>query len=726
MESPDILDGLNAEQREAVSIEPGRVLILAGAGSGKTRVLTRRAAWLVRRVGASPFDLLAVTFTNKAAGEMRGRIGHLLGITTTGIWVGTFHGIAHRLLRMHSEEAGLPQAFQILDADDQLRLVKRVMRARGSDERRFPPRQVRAYIAGCKEEGLRPPDLSEPETDYQAEMLAAYRDYEEACRRGGLVDFAELLLRSYELLGENTGLLDHYRRRFQHLLVDEFQDTNALQYLWLKRLAGDGQEVFVVGDDDQSIYGWRGAQVENLERFRKEMGDVRVLRLEQNYRSTATILNAANGLIAHNTGRMGKELWTSGDRGEPLVVYAAFNETDEARWVVERIRQHLSEGNYARGDFGVLYRSNAQSRALEEALIAQRLPYRVYGGLRFFERAEIKDALAYLRLTINRHDDAAFERVVNTPPRGIGDRTVEALREAARGAGVSLGAAARELIAGTQLAGRARKAVAAFLEQLDALEAEVAGRPLDEQVERTIARTGLRAYHQQDGERGESRLENLDELVTAARLFEQYGEHAEGMDRLTAFLSHAALEAGEGQADDGTPAVQLMTLHSAKGLEFPVVFLVGLEEGLFPHRMSIEEPGRLEEERRLCYVGLTRARERAYLTWAESRRVHGVQQVGSPSRFLRELPVEHLDEVRPRFTVRRTGESTRPLPPRGVAGEAAPGIGLGARVAHDTFGQGVVMACEGSGANARVQVRFDDAGTKWLVANLAGLEPVVE
>ncbi len=709
---------LNDAQRRAVTLPPGRSLVLAGAGSGKTRVLTRRAAYLVRAEGASPFAILAVTFTNKAAAEMRERLGELLGIATAGMWVGTFHGIAHRLLRQHAERAGLPEGFQILDADDQLRQVRRVLRARGADESRFPPRQVRAFIAGRKEEGERPDDVAGAGNPYHAELLALYRDYEAACRRGGLVDFAELLLRAYELLRDDPELLGHYRQRFGHILVDEFQDTNALQYRWLKQLAGAEAELFLVGDDDQSIFGWRGARVENLEHFRREMGDVQLVRLERNYRSTSTILEAANALIEHNDGRLGKRLWTEGAPGEPIAVYAGFNEVDEARWVVGRIRALLEEG-HGYGDFAVLYRSNAQSRALEEALLAERLPYRVYGGLRFFERAEVKDALAYLRLIANRHDDASFERVVNTPARGVGAKTAEAVRGAARETGVSLWRAARQIIAAGALAGRARNALQGFLDTVDTLEAEFAGEALHRQVEGAIARTGLRRHHERD----EARLENLDELVTAARTFAQGAEQeaTPAGGTLTAFLTHAALEAGEGQAAEGERSVQLMTLHAAKGLEFPVVFLAGLEEGLFPHHKSVAEEGRLEEERRLCYVGMTRARQRLLLSYAEKRRLHGVEQTGRPSRFLGELPAELLEEVRPAVRVGPRA-APEPAPQRG---DAPPeGLALGMRVRHARFGEGVILACEGRGSGARLQVRFDGAGTKWLVAGYAALEPL--
>ncbi|RLK46491.1 ATP-dependent DNA helicase UvrD [Alkalispirillum mobile] len=713
----DLIADLNDAQREAVCARLGRSLVLAGAGSGKTRVLTRRAAWLVRVEGASPFGIMAVTFTNKAAAEMRHRIGDLLGIRTAGMWVGTFHGLSHRLLRMHAADAGLPETFQILDSDDQLRLIKRVMRGMELDEKRYPPRQVRGVLNGWKEEGLRPADIetdtSEP---FRFAVWQVYQTYEEACRRAGLVDFAELLLRSFELLRDRPELLAHYRARFRHLLVDEFQDTNQLQYRWLQQLAGDDSDVFVVGDDDQSIYGWRGARVENIRRYTREFGEVAVTRLEQNYRSTETILSAANALISHNGGRMGKNLWTEGNRGDPIQLYAAFNETDEARYVVDRIATLLDEG-YARNDFAILYRSNAQSRAFEESLLARGLPYRVYGGQRFFDRAEIRDALAYLRLLMNRHDDAAFERVINTPRRGIGNRTLDQIRQGSREAGVSLWEAACRIVRAGAISARAGNAVQGFLQLLDRLEEETATLALHEQMDRVIIGSGLRKEAEADSsDRGEARRENLDELVTAARNFEQQYEKDEGLTPLTAFLTHAALEAGEAQGEEGEACIQLMTLHSAKGLEFPVVFLVGLEEGLFPHRMSTEEPGRMEEERRLAYVGITRARERLYLAYAEKRRLHGMDNYGMPSRFIQEIPADYIEEVRARMKVTRPGATAAAM-----QSEPVDGITLGSRVRHERFGEGVVLRLEGQGPSARIQVQFARAGAKWLVAAYANL-----
>ncbi len=715
MDVSDLIDPLNDAQRQAVTAALEPTLVLAGAGSGKTRVLTHRVAWLIRVEQASPYAILAVTFTNKAAAEMRGRIEQLLGINAGGMWIGTFHGLSHRMLRQHWREAGLPQHFQILDADDQLRLIKRVMRTLELDEARWPPRQVMGFINSRKDEGLRPEQVESTYEPYVAQMVRIYRTYEDACRRAGQVDFAELLLRAYETLRDNPELLAHYRRRFAHVLVDEFQDTNTIQYAWLKLLTGPGTDVFVVGDDDQSIYGWRGARVENIRRFTEDFNP-QVVRLEQNYRSTGTILKAANALIAHNSGRMGKNLWTAGEEGDPIALYAAFNEQDEARWVVEQIARGLEEG-YARADFAILYRSNAQSRAFEEALIARGLPYRVYGGLRFFERAEIKDALAYLRLILNRDDDPSFERVVNVPPRGIGERTLDAVRAQARAEGGSLWQAAARLVAARQLPARAANALRAFLGLIDELAAKVQDLAIHEQIEIVTQDAGLRDYYLKDNaDKGQTKLENLDELVTAARTFQQEFQPEEGMDILTAFLSHAALEAGEGQADAWEDSVQLMTLHSAKGLEYPVVFMVGMEEGLFPHRMSAEEPGRLEEERRLCYVGITRARRRLCMTYAERRRLHGVDTYSTPSRFIHEVPPELFAEVRARVSVTRSLTAHRLLPKEEGA------FRLGQRVRHAKFGEGIVLKYEGSGANARIQVNFNDVGAKWLVAAYANLQ----
>jgi DNA helicase-2/ATP-dependent DNA helicase PcrA len=732
MDVSHLLDALNPAQREAVSAPPGHYLVLAGAGSGKTRVLTHRIGWLNEVVGVPAHGILAVTFTNKAAAEMRGRVESLLRHGTRGMWVGTFHGIAHRLLRMHWQEAGLPESFQVLDADDQLRLVKRIVQSLELDESRFPPRQAAWWINAQKDEGRRPASIQPAGGDmYGKTLLRVYEEYELRCRRAGLVDFAEILLRAHEIWLEHPALLAHYRQRFGHLLVDEFQDTNSVQYAFVRLLAGDSGQVFVVGDDDQAIYGWRGAKVENVQRFLEDYPGATTIRLEQNYRSTGNILAAANAVIAHNPQRLGKNLWTSDGAGEPIDLYVAYNEVDEARYVVERVQSWRRAGGLA-ADCAVLYRSNAQSRAIEEQLLAEGLPYRVYGGQRFFERMEIKDALAYLRLVANRDDDASFERAVNTPPRGIGERTLDEVRRFARGQALSLWQAAGRLAGeggrDAALAGRARNALAGFTQLVDGLARDLDGLQLHEQFDAVLERSGLRAHYVAES-RGQvdSRSDNLDELVSVASRFERRDdEEAEGMTELVAFLAYASLEAGEGQAEAGEDGVQLMTLHSAKGLEFPQVFLVGLEEGLFPGQRSMEDAARLEEERRLAYVGLTRARRKLTLTYAESRRLHGMEMLGTPSRFLREIPAALLQEVRPRAGLRQPawgGNNAARIRGGGPAIDV-PALKLGQRVRHASFGAGIVVDAEGSGAHARVQVNFEDGGAKWLVLAYANLAPV--
>ena len=730
MDASHLLDPLNDAQREAVTAPPGSLLILAGAGSGKTRVLVHRIAWLIETGQASPFGILAVTFTNKAAAGMRGRIEQLLGVSVGGMWVGTFHGLAHRLLRAHWREAGLPQTFQILDGEDQYRAIRRVLKALNLDEAQWAPRQAQWFINARKDEGQRPQHLDDNGDPHLRQMLRIYRAYEEMCERSGLVDFAELLLRAHDLWRTQPEVLAHYRQRFRAVLVDEFQDTNAIQYSWLRLLAGHENKLFMVGDDDQSIYGWRGARIENIQQFSKDYPDTRVLRLEQNYRSTATILNAANALIAHNSGRLGKNLWTAGEQGTPILVYSAFNDLDEARFVVERIRQWVAQGG-RRVEAAILYRSNAQSRVLEEALLQAAMPYRVYGGLRFFERAEIKDALAYLRLIANRADDASFERVVNLPTRGIGDSSLEAIRAEARAQGITLWQAAHGLIRQATLPARAANAVAGFLNLIERLAQETIGLGLAEQTEYILRHSGLLDHHTKEkGEKGQARLENLEELVNAARYFQP--DNNEGLDPLSAFLAHAALEAGEGQGQAWEDCVQLMTLHSAKGLEFPLVFLTGMEEGLFPHRMSVEEPGRLEEERRLCYVGMTRAQRHLYLTHAETRRLHGSETYPRPSRFLREVPEELTSEVRLSGSApTKYGEilmsRERPRPSSGSSASSPSPEGslrLGQQVRHAKFGEGVVLNYEGQGEQARVQISFGRGGSKWLMVAYANLQTV--
>ena len=725
MDVSHLLDGLNPAQREAVSAPPGHYLVLAGAGSGKTRVLTHRIAWLNEVVGVAAHGIFAVTFTNKAAAEMRHRIDAQLRHGSRGLWIGTFHGLAHRLLRLHWQDAKLPEGFQILDSDDQLRLVKRVVQQLEFDDARFPPRQIAWWINAQKDEGRRPQHIQSGGDEWSEVMLKSYALYQERCDRAGLVDFAEILLRAHELLRDNPPLLAHYRQRFGQLLVDEFQDTNAIQYGFVRLLAGDSGQVFVVGDDDQSIYGWRGAKVENMQRFLRDFPGAQTIRLEQNYRSSANILNAANAVIAHNPDRLGKQLWTDSGEGEPIDLYAAYNEIDEARFVVERVAQWVRDGG-SHGECAVLYRSNAQSRAFEETLLAEQVPYRVYGGVRFFERAEVKDTLAYLRLVANRADDAAFERAVNTPARGIGERTLDEVRRLARGAGVSLWEASLRVQQGSALQARARNALAGFHALVDALDGEVAELPLKDKIDHVLLRSGLRLHYTNESKgAADSRVDNLDELVSVASRFVKGDEDdAAQLSELVAFLAYAALEAGEGQAQAGEDGVQLMTLHSAKGLEFPLVFLAGMEEGLFPNARSVEESGRLEEERRLAYVGITRARQKLVLSYAESRRLHGQDMYGVPSRFLREIPSPLLHEVRPRVQVSRPAFAPRPRRDWGHAAlDESPGLRLGQNVVHAKFGSGVVTDLEGSGAHARVQVNFDEAGSKWLVLAYANLSP---
>ncbi|MGQ5314892.1 DNA helicase II [Xanthomonas arboricola pv. corylina] len=728
MDVSHLLDHLNPAQREAVSAPPGHYLVLAGAGSGKTRVLIHRIAWLNEVQGVPNHGIFAVTFTNKAAGEMRHRTDLQLRNGSRGMWIGTFHGLAHRLLRLHWQDARLPEGFQVMDSDDQLRLVKRVVQALELDEGKYPPKQMSWWINEQKDEGRRPQHIQpEPNDDWTEVRRQVYAAYQERCDRSGLLDFAELLLRAHELLRDTPALLAHYRARFREILVDEFQDTNAIQYAFVRVLAGETGHVFVVGDDDQAIYGWRGAKVENVQRFLKDFPGAQTVRLEQNYRSSANILGAANAVIAHNPDRIGKQLWTDSGDGDPIDLYAAYNEVDEARYVIERARQWVRDGG-SYGEVAVLYRSNAQSRALEEALISEQLPYRVYGGMRFFERAEIKDALAYLRLLTNRSDDAAFERAVNTPTRGIGDRTLDEVRRLARANALSLWEAAMLSTQENTLAARARNALATFLSLVGQLHAETGDMELAERIDHVLMRSGLREHWAKESRSGldsESRTENLDELVSVASRFTRPDdEDSQGMTELVAFLAYASLEAGEGQAQAGEEGVQLMTLHSAKGLEFPIVFLVGLEDGLFPSARSLEESGRLEEERRLAYVGITRARQKLVLCYAESRRIHGQDNYNVPSRFLREIPRELLHEVRPKVQVSRTASlgAARGGPVHGVV-EAAP-IKLGANVQHPKFGSGVVVDYEGAGAHARVQVQFDDVGAKWLVMAYANLTVV--
>jgi DNA helicase II / ATP-dependent DNA helicase PcrA len=716
------LTSLNERQHEAVTAPMGNVLVLAGAGSGKTRVLVSRVVWLISEQNMSPHAILAVTFTNKAAGEMKARLREQLAHDAQGLWVGTFHGLCHRLLRQHHAEAGLSEHFQILDSDDQVRLLKRVMASLNLELDQWPVKQAQAFINGRKDEGLRPKHVKVPSYGPGRTWLAVYEAYEKACRIAGVIDFAELLLRCHEMLRDNAELLAHYQTRFQVVLVDEFQDTNTVQYAWIRLLAGANASVMAVGDDDQSIYGWRGAKVENIQRFSEDFPNTNIVRLEQNYRSTSTILEAANALITHNTGRLGKSLWTAGHEGDKITVYGALNELDEARFVSERIEMAMEAGRAA-DDVAILYRSNAQSRVLEEALLRAGVAYHIHGGVRFFERAEIKDALAYLRLIANTEDDVAFERVVNFPTRGIGEKTLVTLRTEAREQGVSLWQTAiRQLNEGV-FSSRAGNALTGFLRLIEQLRDDFLLEGLEAQVTGVIEGSGLKVHFAtMKGERAEGKRENLEELIHAARQFQEEQEDPDSTEIMADFLAHASLEGGERQADTSVPHVHLMTLHAAKGLEFPYVFLVGMEEGLFPGRQSMEDPARLEEERRLCYVGVTRAMEKLVISHAEIRRQHGREEYHKPSRFLQELPDNLLDEIRVgRRTYAPAKASTRKKASWMYEEEVPGGFRLGQDVTHAKFGTGVVLALEGSGAHTRIQVNFKGHGSKWLVAAYANL-----
>jgi DNA helicase-2/ATP-dependent DNA helicase PcrA len=719
-----LLNGLNERQSEAVTSPLGNMLVLAGAGSGKTRVLVSRIAWLIEEQHLSPHGILAVTFTNKAAGEMRTRLSSMLSTPIHGLWVGTFHGLCHRLLRRHYKEANLPEQFHILDSDDQGRVIKRVIAALNLDSEQWPVKQAQSFINGRKDEGIRPKHVNALTYGPTKTLVAIYSAYEQACQTAGVIDFAELLLRTHELLRDNPEILAHYRQRFQAILVDEFQDTNTIQYAWIRLLAGEQAAVLAVGDDDQSIYGWRGAKVENIQQFSKDFKETTIIRLEQNYRSTATILEAANALITNNNSRMGKDLWTSGSAGEKIVVYSAFNELEEARFVSERIMMEINQGSSA-DEIAILYRSNAQSRVIEEALLRAGVAYRIYGGVRFFDRAEVKDTLAYLRLLVNLNDDTAFERVVNFPTRGIGEKTLEDLRHYAKSEQSSMWSAAKILLQSGGMAQRAGSSLAKFVALIELLQHKTAQMELDEQISEVIQMSGLYAHFSKiKGDKSESRLDNLQELINAAKQYRYEQDEEEELPLVNAFLAHASLESGEMQAEEHERYVHLMTLHAAKGLEFPIVFLVGMEEGVFPGKQSLEEPGRLEEERRLCYVGMTRAMQKLVMSYAEVRRLYGREEYHRPSRFLRELPQELLDEVRVKARFQPASSSRTKIASSSAAESA--GIPMGQNVVHAKFGQGIVLAVEGSGAHTRVQVKFSQHGIKWLVLAYANLTVVGE
>ena len=724
MDVTSIIDPLNDAQRQAVTAPSQATLVLAGAGSGKTRVLVHRMAWQIQVEHIPASCLLAVTFTNKAAKEMRGRIEELLKMSAHNLWIGTFHGLAHRLLRRHAQQAHLPEAFQVMDSADQLRVIKRLLVGLNLDEGKWPPRQVQWYISAQKDEGLRArhiPDYSDP---YHQQQLVIYRAYEAFCERSGLVDFGELLLRAHELLRDNADLLAFYHQRFLQVHVDEFQDTNTIQYAWLRLLTEGRDNLFLVGDDDQSIYGWRGAKIENISLFQRHYPNHQIIKLEQNYRSTGTILKAANKIISFNSGRLGKDLWTNAGDGEPISLYTAFNEQDEAHFVVDRIRNWVGEGGKF-NETAILYRSNAQSRQFEERLMSTATPYRVYGGLRFFERAEVKNALAYLRLIANRHDDASFERVINTPTRGIGTKTLDELRVIAQERGLSLWNAVLVLVNQPTLTARANNALSGFLALVEQLAEQDRDEALFEKVTRVVEKSGLLAWYEKDKDKGEEKAENLKELVNAAKLFDAASlpDTEDNASELDLFLSHASLEAGDLQGDDSDDCVQLMTLHSAKGLEFKRVFLVGMEDGLFPSQQSLDDLARLEEERRLCYVGITRAMQHLYLTYSESRRLYGRESYPKPSRFLREIPMELVQEVRLRNTVSHPAiMANNKANSKSASFMPNSPYSLGQRVSHNTFGEGVILQLEGEGAQQRVQINFKAVGMKWLMLSYAKLD----
>lgn len=774
-----ILANLNPKQHEAVTATPQNTLILAGAGSGKTRVIVHRIAYLFQQYQCSPYDILAVTFTNKAAHELKHRIEALCQIDTRAMWVGTFHGLCNRLLRIHSEAAKLPQNFQVLDQDDQYRLIRRVLKQLNLDEKAWPPKQAQHFINQQKEQGRYPEHVQVEQRHYADQTwLRVYEVYQSICEQSGLVDFAELLLRAYHLLKQHAEIRVHYQERFKHIFVDEFQDTNAIQYKWLKMLSLDSRlrgndtgrtqgsaptrpqnTMTVVGDDDQSIYGWRGAKIENIHHFQKDFAPVNIIRLEQNYRSTANILNAANAVITNNSDRLGKELWTEGEAGAQIQVYAAFNEMDEARFIVAQIKTLLHNG-FQHRDIALLYRSNAQSRVLEEALMQSGLPYRVYGGHRFFDRAEIKDALAYLRLMENQHDDAAFERIINVPTRGIGAKCQQTLREIARSQSCSLFNAAQAAVSQNLITARALSSVQNFIALIDTIKTTTENLPLERIIETMLDLTGLVTFYQNEpGERAQGRVDNLGELVTAAKQFRPDITEPEQLEwsSLALFLAHAVLESGEEQSEQYQDSIQLMTLHAAKGLEFKAVFICGMEEQLFPSQQSHMDHQRLSEERRLCYVGMTRAMEILTLTHAESRRVYGKIQYQSPSRFLTEIPGEYTHELRPKSNISRpvsyqqrrddfdgfdqtpryqrypnanmqrsrsnysNTEGRRPSKGQGLTINGQT-YRIGQRVNHPSFGEGVVLNIAGQGEQGRLQIQFSQVGTKWIMPSYVALD----
>ena len=722
MDVSNILNELNDRQRDAVTSEAPSLLVLAGAGSGKTRVLVHRVAWIVEAMQSNPNSVMAVTFTNKAANEMKSRIQELLQSPLADLWCGTFHGLAHRTLKRFYKEANLISTFTVLDAEDQLRVIKRICKDNNLEESSWPAKQIQWQINSWKDAGKRPKNVDDSKDFYAETVKKIYSQYDETCKKDSLVDFAELLLKSYELLKSNKKVRDFFHRRFRHILIDEFQDTNVIQYAWLNEVASKEASITAVGDDDQSIYGWRGAKVGHLEDFKTKHKQNETIRLEQNYRSTSIILNAANTLIENNQARLGKNLWTESNEGEQITLYQAFNEQDEARFVAEIIKSWMDGGELF-SDSAVIYRSNAQSRAIEEALLRANIPYRIYGGLRFYDRLEIKNAISYLRIIFNPHDNPAFESSVANPTRGVGAKTLAKIRSLANKHNISYIQASSKMIDENLISGRGANGLKKFLEIILGLCGKIDDISLSEIVGSILEQSGLIQFHEKEpGEKGKTRKENLEELLSAAKNFEMsFSDDKTNREITEQFLSNVSLDAGDRQADEFDDAVQLMTLHSAKGLEFPLVFMTGLEETLFPHGRSMESPDQLEEERRLCYVGITRAMKKLYLTYAESRRLHGNDIFNPPSRFIKEIPSECIMEIRPKASVTMPYSRNESTP---MDFEDQIGIALGQKVQHPKFGQGIVLNYEGAGESARVQVNFESAGTKWLVLSFANLEVI--
>ena len=722
MDVSHILENLNDDQRNAVTSEKQHLLVLAGAGSGKTRVLVHKVAWEVEALGKNPSSIMAVTFTNKAANEMRSRIETLLQSQIFDSWVGTFHGLSHKLLKRFHKEADLSSGFTILDSDDQLRIIKRISKEFNLDEATWPARQSQWQINSWKDEGIRSSKVNEDGDFYTETVNKIYKEYEKTCNRDDLVDFGELILKSYEVIKKSPSVKTFFESRFESVLIDEFQDTNTIQYKWLQEIASAKTKITAVGDDDQSIYGWRGAKVEHVNSFTEDYNNTEVIRLEQNYRSTSVILNAANSLIDNNKDRLGKNLWTEKVEGENIILYQAYNEQDEARYVADVLKDWMLKGGTYE-ETAILYRSNAQSRAIEEALLRISIPYRIYGGLRFYERLEIKNAIAYLKVIFNNNDNPSFERSVSNPTRGVGEKTLNKIRQTSKKYNISYIKASAKLIDEGNISGRGGAGLKDYLEFVAGCKNFIQENTLSELMELIIKETGLYAYHGKEaGEKGKTRTENLEELITATKNFEQsIKEEITNSQIAEKYLDIISLDSGDRQASEHDDAAQLMTMHSAKGLEFKLVILTGLEESLFPHGRSMESSSQLEEERRLCYVAITRAMEKLYITHAESRRLHGTDTFNPPSRFLKEIPKDLIDEIRPRAQTnipynRKDFSETK------IEFEMDIGISLGQKVRHKKFGEGIVLNYEGSGESARVQVNFEDSGTKWLVMSYANLE----